>query len=337
MSNRNIVRVVCVTLCAGVFCSMSCVCRGDGKDAISAATKLYDEGRYLDAVEILQSIAASDPALRAQAYYEVAQCHVCERMLDDAIVSFKLGLQSTTEASDPALRGKLEWGLGLAYIAAGLWDEADDIIKRVESKDPKDGYVLSIRRDIARRDYAKVAAAAAAFDTLYPGQLGSFPFYLAVQMTTSGGPDETAACLTAVLDLACRHPAEVAPSWVKEDLVRALASRGRIDDAAKWLRICAGAAADDNEKINRLLRLGLVYGKARRYADAAQAYQDAFNITGAPAEQRARAKYDAGCFYREAGQKATAEECLRAVLEQFPTSQVVKEVRMRLNMWAKEK
>jgi tetratricopeptide (TPR) repeat protein len=336
MNSRGLARTLsCLLTLLVLLCSSGsgiCATISD----IERAQALIDQGRQSEAVPLLEA-AAKDSALATRADLLLGGLFRSQRLLDKAIATLSAGIASASlpQDADPARQSKCE--LTRAYCDARLWDQADSLIEEVSKSHQDDAQLLRLYLSIKRDDLAGTATALSELQARYSDRFKDVPIRSLMRLLSQAPPVNIASCLQPLFQLACARPADVRDADMREELVRVLEKAGRIDDAARWLtavRSVESISSDPQAVSNNYLRSGTVYMNAKRYADAAGAFEEAYGVANASADQKSWAKHLAGICYDSAGRRADAETCLRAVIRDYPNTDAAKQAGIRLKSWA---
>lgn len=303
---------------------------------LDRAQALIDQGYQSEAVPLLEE-AAKDPALAARANLLLGGLFRSQRLLDKAIAALSAGIASASlpQDADPARQSKCE--LTRAYCDARLWDQAGSLIEEVSKSHPDDAQLLRLYLSIKRDDLAGTATALSELQARYSDRFKDVPIRSLMRLLAQAPPDKIALCLQPLFQMACARAADVRDADMREELVRVLEKAGRIDDAISWLtamRPIESIGSDPQGTSNNHLRSGTVYMNAKRYADAARAFEEAYGVASASAEQRSWAKHLAGICYDSVGRRSDAEACLRTVIREYPNTDAAKQAGIRLKSWA---
>lgn len=158
-----------------------------------------------------------------------------------------------------------------------------------------------------------------------------------IDVVAASGSKENASRLSDVLLPKMTAGAGAATARLRFSVIVLLKNAGRAEDAAKFLRAAKLATTSPEESANCLMQLGWLHTDAKSYPEAAAVYEEAEGVSSASAEQKARARHEAGYCYRLAGQNEAAEACMQAVVKNYPGTLAAREAQIRLSLWAKGK
>ena len=118
--------------------------------------------------------------------------------------------------------------------------------------------------------------------------------------------------------------------FAKGFLIVALEKIGRVDEAVQVVKKGLSSNATLGSRAECALRVGELYCRSGRYADAATSYSEALGVKSISAEVNAEATYRLALCFSKMGRSKAAQDYLRSVVKQYPHSSQAKQARGQL-------
>lgn len=331
---RNHITACAVLLIGALLVAASCW--ADVSSDLSRGNELYDAGDYAEAAGLFQKVITSDPGLATKALYGLGMCQVQQNMLDDAMSSFNSGLHNLASSDDEALRCQLKEGLALAYIRAGMLDEASQLATQlVGSELSKDfGFILQsyVQRYVG--DHGRDAAVEAYLKLLDsfqdPSRLSTGTLTLIDEVLLAGSRDDARKLASLLSDRMATKPALLAHGGVRSSMACLLSKAGRVDDAVAIAKGGVQASDSPERQASWHFQAANILFNHGRCSMAAATAQRLVDDSASPDRVRASAKYlMAMCHLRTRNQQAAIGH-LNEIVALYPSLPCAEQARRDL-------